>query len=98
MKRLYIGLSVFLALNVADCLLTWYLLSVGGSEGNWYSRLLGVMPVGAVLTLKCCLALAIGALVYRYRSHLFKFLNAGMGVVVGINMIPLVSYLVGRFG
>ena len=97
MKRLYIGLSVFLILNLADCLMTWYLIYIGGSEGNWYSKLLGVMPVEVVLALKMGIALSIALLVYRYRSRLFKFLNLGMGVVVGINAIPLMAYLIGRF-
>jgi hypothetical protein len=92
-----IGLVCFLALNMVDSIMTWWLLSLGGTEGNWY-HLWSLVPVWAVLTLKMSLAVGIAILVYKYRSRLFRFLNIGMSLIVAINIMPAIAYLIGRAG
>lgn len=95
-RRNIAGLVCFLALNVADCVLTWWLLSLGGTELNWYGMLLQSMPTWAVLALKMTIVVGIAALVYKYRRHLFKYLNIGMGIIVTINIVPTIAYLAAR--
>jgi hypothetical protein len=95
-KQGNIGLLSFLSLNIADSIMTWWLLSLGGTEGNWYQLLVGTVPAWAILTLKMSLAVGIAILVYKYRRHLFRLLNIGMGLVAAINIMPVIAYLVGR--
>ena len=92
-----VGLLCFLALNIVDSVMTWWLLSLGGTEGNWY-HLWSLVPIWAVLILKMSLVGGIAILVYKYRRPLFRLLNVGMGLVVAINAIPAIGYLIGRIG
>lgn len=91
-------LLCFLALNITDSIMTWCLLSLGGTEGNWYQLLLGSVPTWVLLILKMSIAVGIAILVYKYRRHLFRFLNIGMSLVVAINIMPAIAYLIGRIG
>jgi len=95
-KPISIGLLCFLALNIADSIMTWWLLSLGGTEGNWYQLLMGSVPIWAILALKMSIAVGIAILVYKYRRRLFRFLNIGMSLVVAINIMPAIAYLIGR--
>lgn len=76
----------FLGLNIADCLITWYILSIGGSEANW----LGIMPIGAALTIKMALATLFAFWIYKYKRRLLKFLNIGLGLIVGYGLVVLI--------
>ena len=91
------GLLCFLALNIVDSVMTWWLLSLGGIEGNWY-HLWSLVPVWGILILKMSIAGGVAILVYKYRRYLFRFLNIGMSLVVAINAIPAIAYLIGRVG
>ena len=76
----------FMCLNVADSLLTWRVLNIGGIEGNWYWLLLRSMPVWLLLLSKIALAVLFAFLVYKFRKLLFKPLNIGMGLIVAFNL------------
>ena len=76
----------FMGLNVADCLLTWRVLNMGGIEGNWYWVLLGSMPLWLILLSKIALAILFAFLIYKFRKSLFKPLNIGMGLIVAFNL------------
>jgi len=49
------------------------------------------MPVWGVLSIKLALAGLFAFLVYKYRKSLFKPLNVGMGLVVGVNLFWLIT-------
>lgn len=89
-KPNHLRLSCFLALNIADSMITWQGVSMGASEVNWYNFLLGAMPIWAVLVIKMAIAGLLGFLVYRHRESLFKFLNLGMTLIVVFNLISLI--------
>lgn len=84
-------MAVFLGLNVADSIVTWFALQNGALEANWFRYLFGVMPIWSVLLLKMALAGACAVVVYRCRRTLFRPLNAGMTLVVGFNLAVLVG-------
>ena len=94
------GLLCFLALNVADCILTWWAISIGGIEANWYRFLFSSAQIWAVLSLKMCIVglFALSICEHKNKKFLFRLLNIGMGLVVAVNFIPVVFYLIGRFG
>ena len=94
------GLLCFLALNVADCILTWWAVLMGGTDMNWYRFLFSSVPIWSVLCLKMCMVGLFVILVYEHKNgkFLFRFLNIGMGLVVAFNFIPVIAYLIGRFG
>ena len=79
-------MACFLGLNIADSLITWKVLSMGGVELNWYKVLLDVMPMWGMLAIKMGLAGLCTFLVYRYRRSLFKPLNIGLGLIVAFNL------------
>ena len=97
-KKTSFGLWCFLALNVVDCVMTCWLVSNGGVEGNWYRIVFSAMPIWAGILLKMGIVGVIAYWVFRYRRGLFKLLNVGMGIIVMLNMISISSYLVGRYG
>ena len=76
----------FMCLNVADSLLTWRVLNMGGIEVNWYGLLLGPMSLWLLLLSKIALAVLFALLVYKFRKSLFKPLNIGMGLIVAFNL------------
>ena len=86
----HLGLYCFLALNTADSVITWAGLSLGAIEVNWYSFLFNAMPIWAALILKMAITGLVAFLVYRHRQSLFKFLNAGMALVVTFNVISFI--------
>ncbi len=84
-------MALFFGLNIADSLVTWKVLSMGGVELNWYKVLLDVMPVWGVMAIKLALAGLFAFLVYRYRRSLFKPLNIGLGLIVAFNLFWLLT-------
>ena len=82
-------MACFLSLSAVDSILTWGVLSIGGTEANWYGLLLGGLPVWAILAIKTVLAGLFAFLIYKYRRRLFKSLNIGMGLVVAFNLFTL---------
>jgi len=96
-KRLDKGLLIFFLLNAVDCVVTWWCLSQGAGEANWYMVMLCSMPVWAMLSLKIGIVGLVALLIQRYRKSLFKPLCIGMGLVVAFNLVNVVSYLIGRF-
>ena len=97
-KRVNLGLVIFLGLNVADCVVTYIVLSMGGVENSWYKFILGSVPVWGMLLLKMLLVGLIAMVVYRYKKKLFKPLNVGMGLIVAANLLPIIAYWMGRLG
>ena len=89
-KPINLGLLCFLGLNIADTIITWWGLSMGSLEANWYKFLLSSMPVWSVLVFKMALVGLFAFLIYRYRGSLFKFLNIGMTLIVIFNLFSLV--------
>ncbi len=94
-KKYLIGGTIFILLNMIDMWLTLFLVKHGGTEANWYAIMLGHSVL--FVFVKTILPLLVVCLLVWYgRAKLFKWLNAGMGIVVLINSIGLFSYLIGR--
>ena len=88
-----LGLFCFLGLNIADCAITWWALSMGGIELNWYKYVLGTMPVWGMLSVKMALVGLVAFLVYKYKRKLFKPLDIGMGLIVAFNLSMILRVL-----
>lgn len=84
-------LACFIGLNIADCLITWQVISLGGNEINWFGVLF--MPVWGMLLLKMGIAAIVAAWIYRNRRRWFNLLNIGMGLIVAYNLGVLVVSL-----
>lgn len=82
-----LGLFCFFGLNIADCAITWWALSMGGIELNWYKYVLGAMPIWGMLMVKMALVGLIALIVSKHMRRLFKPLNIGMGLIVVFNLL-----------
>lgn len=84
---------IFIGLNLLDGFLTWLALGLGMLEINWYRYLFELYPVVVTLGFKFLLAGICCFLVYRHKRSLFRPLNVGMGVVVGVNLVGILVTL-----
>lgn len=81
-------LGLWLGLNMLDALLTFYLLGLGGTEGN---PMLGFVQAqvgaGSMLIAKLAFASAAGVAMWsRGRSDLLRIAGGLMGLVVAYNL------------
>jgi hypothetical protein len=84
------GLYCFLGLNILDSLVTWRAITSGaGIEVGWYRFLQPSMPIWAILLVKTALVGLIAISVYKHRRPLFKSLNVGMGLIVGVGLVTI---------
>ena len=87
---------IWVALNVADALITWYSFGLGASEANpLLSSFQQAQGAGPMLLLKVALAALVGALVRRWgKRHVLRAMVWGMLIVVVYNL-AVAGYLLG---
>ena len=92
--RLPRALGVWMGVNALDVLLTFYLLGIGGAEGNpMLAFALAAGGVGSLLAVKLGLALAAGLVISRMgRPALLGVASMLMSLVVVYNA-ALLAYL-----
>jgi len=90
------ALLVWIALNAADALITWYSFGVGAAEGNpLLTSVQHALGAGPMLLLKMAGAVLVGALVWRWgKRHVLRAMSWGMLIVVAYNL-AIIGYLLG---
>lgn len=89
---------LFVGLNVADALLTQYLLGIGGIEMNLVPRFYLGLGSNNLIIVKGLLAVAVViALIWFGRARLLRVLNWGMVAVLFLNVICVLAYLAGFY-
>ena len=83
---------LFGTLNLADLLLTVFLLSIGAPELNPVFASMGNIYLFASTKVILVGAVMLG-LFYFNQSHLFKWLNAGMGLIVAWNILAVMTWV-----
>ena len=82
---------VFIILNVADISLSALAISSGSHELNYiYSALGSPILIAAVKMLTAGVVILVLGMFQR--SHILNWLNVGMALIVGWNVIALVSW------
>ncbi len=89
--------KMWLTFNGLDILTTHFALQMGAIEANpILSGVNSTFGEAAGYGLKLLLAVVVAFLIYRTgRAFLFKWLNAGLGLVILFNITVLMYYLVG---
>lgn len=84
--------SLFLSLNVADLVITVFLLSIGAQEMNpIYASSQSLLSLA--ITKVALMSLILVGLVAGNRMHLLKWLNIGLGLIVIWNIVAVVTWL-----
>ena len=84
--------SLFAGFNIADLLLTVFLLSIGAPELNPIFASMGNIYVFAVTKI-AMVGLVVLALARFNQLHLLKWLNVGMGLIVVWNILAVVTWM-----
>jgi hypothetical protein len=97
-KRAIVLGFVFVGLNVADALLTQYLLGVGGTELNLVPHFYLGLGSNNLILVKGLLPVAVViALMWFGKARLLRVLNWGMVAVLFLNVICVLAYLAGVY-
>ena len=98
-ERATIPSFLFVGLNVADALLTQYLLGIGGIEFNVGPRFYLGLGGNNLILAKGLLAVAVViVLIWFGKARLLRVLNWGMVAVLFLNVICVLAYLAGFYG
>jgi hypothetical protein len=82
---------LFVALNIADLLLTLTAISMGSHELNIVYTVAGSTTGMAILKLALAATVVTGLTLFR-RTYLLTWINAGMAIVVIWNLIATFSW------
>ncbi|MBN1376035.1 MAG: hypothetical protein JXA01_07765 [Dehalococcoidia bacterium] len=84
--------SLFIGFNLADLLLTMFLLSIGAPELNPIFASMGNIYVFAVAKLAMMGVIVLGLARFN-QMHLLRWVNIGMGLIVTWNILAVVTWL-----
>ncbi len=88
----YVPGSLFVGFNIADLLLTAFLLSIGAPELNPVFASMGNIYVFAAAKIAMMGVVVLGLARFN-RLHLLKWLNVGMGLIVAWNILAVITWL-----
>ena len=82
---------IFMTLNLLDSLTTFVGVKNGLGEANAFINFMFNKSVIFGLSIKMLLAFALGFFVFKKHSNLFKPLNIAFIIIVGLNVLSLLS-------
>ncbi len=84
--------SLFIGFNIADLLLTVFLLSIGAPELNPIFASMGSIYVFAAAKITMMSVIMLGLARFN-QMHLLRWVNVGMGIIVAWNILAVVTWL-----